>query len=222
MLPPDAGGRIFYSDDLAGFNYLRKRLPVSAVVGQLARYSRFPAPPAVAVQSALVADCLPGFAEANVLPALDPSVLPRIWIGNRITTPAHFDQSRNLACVVAGRRRFTLFPPEQVANLYIGPLDHAPTPTPISMVRFKDPDFERFPRFRQALDAAEVAELAPGDAIYMPPLWWHHVESLDDLNILVNYWWNQAATRTGSTAAAFEDLLRFLRDREAPGVADPS
>lgn len=216
MLPPEAGGRLFYSDDMQGFNYLRNRVPVSAVISQLARYSRFPVSPAVAVQSALIADCLPGFSAENALLALDVSVLPRIWLGNRIITPAHFDQSDNIACVVAGRRRFTLFPPDQVANLYIGPLDHAPTPTPISLVDFKAPDLDRFPRFRDALAAAEIADLAPGDAIYIPTLWWHHVESLDALNILVNYWWGGAAKPAGTTASAFESLLNYLRERPEP------
>lgn len=76
---------------------------------------------------------------------------------------------------------------EQIANLYVGPLGHAPTGTPISLVSFREPDFERFPRFREALAAALVAELDPGDALYIPTLWWHHVESLAKCNMLVNY-----------------------------------
>ena len=210
MTAPEEAGRIFYSPSMDGFNYLRNQLPVSAVLGQLARYANFASAPAVAVQSAPVASCLPGFAEANPMPLLDPSIGPRIWIGNRVVTPAHFDQSSNLACVVSGRRRFTLFPPEQVANLYIGPLDFAPTPTPISMVDFAHPDLARFPRFRQALESAQVAELEPGDAIYIPTLWWHHVQSQGVLNILVNYWWgNQAG------AQPFDALLASLQAMKA-------
>jgi hypothetical protein len=210
LLPPEAGGRIFYSPDLQGFNYVRRRVPIATVVEQVVRYSHFPVAPAVAAQSAPVHECLPGFEKRNVLPLLGPEVQPRIWLGNRVTTPAHFDQSSNIACVVAGRRRFTLFAPEQVENLYIGPLDFAPTPTPISLVEFRAPDFERFPRFREALANARVAELEPGDAIYLPPLWWHHVESLAPLNILVNYWWGAAAE---APKAAFGKLLSSLRER---------
>lgn len=200
-------GRLFYQSDMNGFNFARRKLPVSAVIEQLARYSQFEHPPSVAVQSALIDDCLPRFAQENVAPLLDPAVRPRIWLGNTITTPAHFDESNNIACVVAGKRRFTLFPPEQVSNLYIGPLDFAPTPTPISMVDFSAPDFERYPRFRNALAAAQVAELGPGDALYIPTLWWHHVQSNGVLNILVNYWWKAA----GSTASPFEAMFHCMQ-----------
>ena len=173
MLPPEAGGRIFYDASMEGFNYLRTRQSVSRVIEQALRYAQFPRAPAVAAQSALVAQCMPGFKKDNVLSLLDASVEPRIWLGTAIITPAHFDQSHNIAVCVAGRRRFTLFPPEQVANLYVGPLEHTPAGMPMSLVDFAAPDFDRFPRFREALASAQAAELAPGDAIYMPPLWWH-------------------------------------------------
>ena len=193
MLPPEAGGRIFYDASMEGFNYLRTLQTVSRVLEQTLRYAQFPRAPAVAAQSALVSQCLPDFRKDNVLSLLDASVEPRIWIGTSIITPAHFDQSHNIAVCVAGRRRFTLFPPEQVANLYVGPLEHTPAGMPMSLVDFAEPDFDRFPRFRDALASAQVAELAPGDAIYMPPLWWHHVHSLERFNILMNWWWHLPA-----------------------------
>ena len=192
LAPACEKGRLFYRPDMDGFNFARRQLPVSAVIEQLARYSQFADPPAVAVQSALIDACLPRFGQEHPMPLLDAAVRPRIWIGNSITTPAHFDQSDNLACVVAGRRRFTLFAPDQVANLYIGPLDFAPTPTPISMVDFAAPDLVRFPRFSEAMRHALAADLAPGDAIFIPTLWWHHVQSFGVLNILVNYWWQSS------------------------------
>jgi hypothetical protein len=210
--PPSAKGRIFYNDDMSGFNYTRERMPISAVLERMAKYAKLEKPPAIAAQSALIADCLPGFAAENVVPVLDSSVAPRIWLGNGVVTPAHFDESNNVACVVAGRRRFTLFPPEQVANLYIGPIGHAPTGTPISMVSFREPDLKRFPRFGEALAAAQVADLGPGDALYIPTLWWHHVESLDKHNMLVNYWWRESIGAAEKANSALNSLLLAMLD----------
>jgi len=190
MLAPAEKGRIFYNAAFDGFNFLKNKLPLTRIIEQVARYSRFDEAPAVAAQSALIAACLPGFLDAHRLPLLDAAIEPRIWLGTAITVPAHCDETDNIACVVAGKRRFTLFPPGQIGNLYIGPLDFAPTGTPISLVDFAAPDFERFPKFRDAWSHALVAELGPGDAIFIPALWWHHVQSLDVCNILINYWWN--------------------------------
>ena len=187
--PPSARGRIFYNDNLDGFNYTADQMTVSSVLGRMRKYAKLANPASVAILSALVSDCLPGFLAANANPVLDASVAPRIWIGSHVITPAHFDESNNIACVVAGRRRFTLFPPQAIADLYIGPIGYAPTGTPISLVDFERPDEERFPRFKDALAVAQVAELEPGDAIFIPTLWWHHVESLAKFNVLVNYWW---------------------------------
>jgi hypothetical protein len=210
LLPPELDGQIFYNDAMTGFNFLRNRLPLAAVAEQVLRYARFPKSPAVAAQSALIRDCLPGFTGENPLSIVDAGVLPRIWLGNRITTPTHVDEWNNIGCVVAGHRRFTLFPPEQIANLYVGPLDFAPTGAPMSLVQMRNPDFGRYPRFREALAAGQVADLAPGDAIFIPPLWWHHVESLDSFNVLVNYWWHDLAGDGALADSAFDALLHGL------------
>lgn len=207
---PEIDGQIFYDDAMTGFNFLRNRLPLAAVAEQVLRYAEFPRSPAVAAQSALIRDCLPGFAAENSLSIVDDKVLPRIWLGNRITTPTHVDEWNNVGCVVAGRRRFTLFPPEQIANLYIGPLDFAPTGAPMSLVSLRNPDFQRYPKFREALAAAQAADLAPGDAIFIPPLWWHHVESLESFNVLVNYWWHDSHGDAALADSAFDALLHGI------------
>lgn len=197
MIPPGRGRRLFFADDWNGFNYLRNRLPLSAVMEQLLRYAQFPNPPALAAQSALAETATPGFPAAHPLPLLDAAVAPRLWLGNAIQTPTHFDESANIACVAAGERCFTLFPPEQVGNLYVGPIGHAPTGTPISLVDPEAPDLARFPRYARAEAAALQAVLRPGDAIYIPPLWWHHVSSRKPLNLLVNYWWTLPGSGSG-------------------------
>jgi hypothetical protein len=207
---PEIDGQLFYNDTMTGFNFLRNRLPLGEVAEQVLRYAQFPKSPAVAAQSALIRDCRPGFAEENPLTIVDANVLPRIWLGNRITTPTHVDEWNNIGCVVAGRRRFTLFPPEQIANLYIGPLDFAPTGAPMSLVSLRNPDFDRYPKFRQAMAAAYGAEVGPGDAIFIPPLWWHHVESLEPFNVLVNYWWHDLAGDGALADSAFDALLHGI------------
>ena len=189
MVPPEEEGRLAYDATMAGFNFLRNPRTVTQVLEQVLRYARLEKAPAVAMQSAKIAQCLPGFTAENAMPLLDARIEPRAWIGSAIITPAHFDESHNIAVCVAGRRRFTVFAPEQVANLYVGPLDNTPAGMPMSLVDFANPDHERYPRFREAWASAQMAELAPGDAIYLPPLWWHHVESLERFNMLVNYWW---------------------------------
>ncbi len=208
--PPSAGGRIFYNDDMSGFNFTREKMSISAVLERIAKNARMERPPAIALQSALASECMPQFPGLHPMSLLHGSIAPRVWIGNEVITPAHFDESSNIACVVAGKRRFTLFPPEQIANLYIGPIGHAPTGTPISLVEFASPDAERFPRFQEALAAAQTADLEAGDAIYIPPLWWHHVESLERCNMLVNYWWKGRPEAPLAAASALDVLLHSL------------
>jgi hypothetical protein len=189
---PEHRGRLFYADGMGGLTFNKEMATVRAVLDRLEREAGASEPEAIAAQAVSVAAALPGFAKENRLTLLDPAIEPRIWIGNRVVTATHHDMFSNLAVVVAGRRRFTLFPPDQVANLYIGPFEFTPAGTPASLVDPEAPDLDRFPRAAEAMAQARTAELAPGDAIYIPHMWWHHVRSLDSLSILVNYWWDEA------------------------------
>src|SRR2546430_16561060 len=114
---------------------------------------------------------LRGLKEENPKPFVPAGNHARVWIGNGVTVAPHFDVAENIACVVAGRRRFILFPPEQTANIYPGPTDITPADVPISMVSMDDSDLDRFPRYRQALDAAILAESGPGDRSPIRYLW---------------------------------------------------
>lgn len=210
MIPPEAGGRLGYNAAMSGFNFLRNRLSLSSVGEQILRYRAFARAPAVAAQAARIEECLPGFIADNPLPLLEASVRPRLWLGNAVTTPAHVDETHNIACVVSGRRRFTLFPPEQIGNLYIGPVDFTPTGAPIALPSLIEPDLERFPRLREALRHAQTAELEPGDALYIPALWWHQVESLTDCNVLVNYWWHPIEGEAVGASPVFDCLLHCM------------
>lgn len=212
--PPEIEGRFFYNPDMSGFNFEPQRLKLHAVLDELERQLDSARPPAVYVGSSTVDTCLPGFRQANDVALGHRQALMSLWIGNRTRIAAHQDLPDNLACVVAGRRRFTLFPPDELPNLYIGPLDHTPAGQPISLVDFANPDLQRFPRFTQALARAQVAELGAGDAIFIPSLWWHHVEAQDTVNVLVNYWWRQSPAHMDSPMNAL--LMAMLSVRDLP------
>ena len=203
---PEIAGRFFYDPAVRGLNFERRRETLATALGHLLALIDEKTPPAVYVGGAPVRDHLPAFAADNRLDLVDASVEPRLWIGNAVTVSTHYDLSDNIACVVGGRRRFTLFPPDQLANLYVGPLDFTLAGQPVSMVDLKAPDTERFPRFTQALETAETFELEPGDALYIPPLWWHQVESLTPFNVLVNYWWNAS----GAPQSPFDALIHAV------------
>jgi len=194
---PDIGGRFFYTDDLTALNFTRGRSPLDPFLDRLLRDRDAARPFAMAMQSVPVPDLLPGFAEENSVPFLDKPVVPRLWIGNAIRVATHYDLMENVGVVVAGRRRFTLFPPDQLPNLYMGPFELTPAGTPVSMVDPAAPDLVRYPRFAEALRHAQSALLEPGDAIYIPFHWWHAVDSLAPVNLFVNYWWNPAQAGSG-------------------------
>lgn len=209
----DIAGRFFYDQDASGFNFERRPQPIAETLDQLAaRADRREAPPLYS-GSIPIPEHLPVFETENRLDLVPADAPPRLWIGGETSIAPHFDLSDNIACVAAGRRRFTLFPPEQVANLYVGPLEHTVAGQPISLVNVDAPDLDRFPRFAQALEAAQTAVLEPGDAVYIPALWWHAVRALEPVNALVNWWWDDRP----DAAAGFEALIHaILGVREAP------
>tara|TARA_B110000879_G_scaffold32081_1_gene43928 strand:+ start:1043 stop:2056 length:1014 start_codon:yes stop_codon:yes gene_type:complete len=210
--PGDINGRIFYNHDLSGFNFERIRLPLTEVFENLRQYSSEAQPPTLYVGSTMVDNWLPEMRRDNDLKLEGHDPLVSIWIGNRSRIAAHYDFPTNIACSVAGRRRFTLFPPEQLENLYVGPIDFTPAGQSISMVDFDNPDYVVHPKFREALKAAQVVELEPGDAILIPSMWWHHVESLDDLNILVNYWWRNTPAYMGTPVNVLQHAIMGIRE----------
>lgn len=204
---PEIEGRFGYTDDLTALNFTRGQSPLDPFLDRLLRDRDAARPYAMAVQSIPAADLVPGFERENGHDLVDAAVTPRLWLGNRIRVATHYDLQENVGVVIAGQRRFTLFPPDQVANLYMGPLELTPAGTPVSLVDPAAPDLARFPRFAEAARTAREATLAPGDAIYIPFHWWHAVDSLGPVNILMNWWWSPAVP---PPASAYDALLFAL------------
>ena len=208
----EADGRVFYNSDFTGFNFDIEAMPLSQLVAELKQSLDQADSPMLYVGSTMIDKWLPGFRTNNDLVFEKYQSLASIWMGNQSRIAAHYDFASNIACCVAGRRRFTLFPPEQLENLYVGPLDFNPAGQPISLVDFKQPDFEKFPKFKTALKSAIEIELEPGDALLIPSMWWHHVEALEGFNVLVNYWWRNTPRYMGSPLNVLQHAVMGLRD----------
>lgn len=214
---PEIEGRPFYNDDFTRLNIEVRRGLLTQVLAEIEDTLEAPRPPTYYVASLLIDRALPGFAQANDagLAGQGIEASASIWIGNRVTASCHFDTPDNLACCAVGRRRFTLFPPEQIDNLYPGPLAPTPGGQVVSVVDFDRPDFARHPRFRDALASAQTAVLEPGDAIFIPSMWWHHVRSLAPFNVLVNYWWRSSPAFLPSPLPALHHAMWAVRDLPA-------
>lgn len=216
--PPEINGRFHYDQTATALNFTSERATLTALLDRLAAGIDDPDAPSLYVGSTDLDTFLPGIRRDNDLrlpPALTAhqSPLASIWVGNRTIASAHHDVSNNIACPMVGRRRFTLFPPDQITNLYPGPLSPTPAGQVVSMVDFAAPDLERYPRFTEALAAAEVAELDPGDVLIYPALWWHHVEALDPFNVMINYWWDAVPGFVDTPLTTLLHALLSLRPR---------
>ena len=207
-------GRLFY-DAAMQMNFATVQAKLPEIFARIDAEEGSPDARPIYLGSVDVKNFFQGLHEANHVDLGHRSALASIWIGTRTRIAAHNDMPANLACCVAGRRRFTIFPRDQFANLYLGPVDNTPAGRAVSMVDFHDPDLAAHPRFRDALAHARVAELEPGDAVYVPPMWWHHVEGLAPFNILLNYWWRETPHWLGQPQDALNHALLAIRDLPA-------
>ena len=197
---PSEGGRFHYSPDGQSLNFIRGRASLSTFLAALREQEREERPYAMVVQGMVADRYVPGFSATHSMPFVPEGTEPRLWVGNAAKVATHNDPVDNIAVVAAGRRKFTLFPPDAEDDLYMGPAHPTPAGTPVSMVHVTAPDLTRYPRFTQAIDVAQETELSPGDAIFIPRNWFHHVEALEPFNMLVNYWCGERpGVQRGST-----------------------
>lgn len=215
---PEIKGLYFYRDDLSGLNFDYQEQPLHAALAKILACRNLPQPPAIYTGARAVERYFPQIRVENDLPMLaemGKSAWSYVWLGNAVTAATHYDNMEGINCTVIGRKRFTFFPPDQLANLYIGPLELSPGGQPTSMVRVAAPDLERYPRFAEALAAAATAEIGPGDAIFIPSLWWHNVEALEPVNFSLNFWWCEPAEWVAEPFGALVHSLLALRSLPA-------
>ena len=220
-LEPEFEGQPFYDETATAMNFESSRVSLGEFFEAVRQTFGKPDPRGYYIQSTDQKLFFPGFEAENGLDigplnalAKAPPVVS-LWLGGKTTARAHYDMSNNIAVCLAGRRRFILFPPDQVHNLYPGPLSPTPGGQVISMVDIHDPDLAAHPKFETAAQSAEIADLEPGDVLLYPALWWHQVEAKSPFNILLNYWWNAVPPHADSPMNTLLHGLLSLRDRPA-------
>jgi hypothetical protein len=211
---PEIKGVYFYRDDLSGLNFEYREQPLHAALASILACRTRADAPAIYTGARAIERYFPQIGRENsleMLTAMGKSAWAYVWVGNAVTAATHYDNMEGINCTVIGRKRFTFFPPEQLANLYVGPLELSPGGQPTSLVKVTAPDLERYPRFAQALAAAEVTEIEPGDAIFIPSLWWHNVEALEPVNFSINFWWCEPSDFAAEPFGALVHSLLALR-----------
>ncbi|GAA0549350.1 hypothetical protein FHS83_001107 [Rhizomicrobium palustre] len=206
-------GKYYYGETFSGFNFKREQMRFAAAVDAVIENLGRPESPSVYAGSIPLDSYLPGFTQDNPMP-LASGVEPRIWVGHESNVSCHYDAMENIACIAAGRRRFTLYPPELIGKMYIGPIDRTMAGQPVSLAASGPSDPSLYPDFEPYRDSAFVAELEPGDALFLPKLWWHQVEGTEPFNVLINYWWD--AFRLGPDAPYTAMLLAMIAISERP------
>lgn len=94
-----------------------------------------------------------------------------LWFGPAGSiTPLHHDVMNILFAQVYGRKKFTLIPSNHAHLLYN-------EKGVFSDVDVENPDLERHPKFKEARLVEVVVE--PGEVLFLPVGWWHHVRALD-------------------------------------------
>lgn len=212
--PPEIDGRFFYDEELNGYNFQLRSGQLSNLLGHLLRQPRNAQRSAVYAGGAVADDYLSGWQKDNPFPFSATDAQARLWVGNETRISTHMDETHNVAAVVAGRRRFTLFPPEQLDNLYVGPLHITIAGPPVSMVDVDNPNLDLYPRFATALEHGMIADLEPGDAIFIPAIWWHNVRASAPFNVMMNYWWSEPDV--GSALSAMIMTINAVRDLALP------
>jgi hypothetical protein len=208
-------GKYYYRAGLKGFNFERRTMNLGEALAVMIGTAGKADTPSVYAGSLSLAAHLPGFAQENAVAILPANLDGRLWVGHESNVSCHYDTFENIACVVAGRRRFTLYPPELIGSLYVGPIDNTMAGQPVSLAASAPPeDAGKYPLFDAVRDQALVAELEPGDALFLPKLWWHQVEGTAPFNAMVNYWWDAFAAGPDAPSTAL--LLAMIAIAERP------
>ncbi|QTN25680.1 cupin-like domain-containing protein [Rhizobacter sp. AJA081-3] len=142
-----------------------------------------------------------------------PEASRRLWLGSGgHVNNLHFDCFANFLFMIAGYKRVCLFPPDSFVELRPTPPRRGiggATGSPVKLLR---PQTKDMARLRRLARRGMYVVLRPGDALFIPPNWWHHVEG-QRLNLMVNAWVHAIERPTlGSLEDGLQRTIRAMAD----------
>nr|XP_023022398.1 lysine-specific demethylase 8-like [Leptinotarsa decemlineata] len=106
------------------------------------------------------------------------------WLGPMGTvSPLHHDPKNNILAQIYGYKQIILFSPKDSPFLYPHEdklLNNTAQVNPLQ------PDLEKYPKFSKA--KMYKCLLGPGEMLFIPVKWWHHVSALEK-SFSVSFWW---------------------------------
>jgi len=114
--------------------------------------------------------------------------LPTLWLGTSTAdTPFHHDCCDNFVVMIAGVKRFTLAPTTDWRTL--NPVCSGPNKS-LCWAKVPDPNKSGLTKKSQEIvDSMHkiIVDLQPGEILYMPAGWFHHVKNMGP-TVMVNHW----------------------------------
>lgn len=131
--------------------------------------------------------------------------LPFVWLTQAgAVTPCHYDNYRNFYVQMRGRKHFLIMPPASHSRLYPHPALHPAHRSARVRVRPGEPlsaeEAEMYPAYRN-LSATEV-NLAPGEVLFLPAMWFHQVTAVDS-TVSLNIWSKDRAIQDAAVATEY-------------------
>ncbi len=128
-----------------------------------------------------------------------------MWMGSgEQVTPLHYDPAENLNCTIMGRKRWILFPPSEARNLMVG----GNTGKDGMLSSLDDLTAGGVWRGGPVEEAYDI-ETAPGQILYMPAGWSHHVLSCREPSAAINFWFIDHTATTFKAYAHWQSLDRY-------------
>lgn len=153
---------------------LKRRVPFSSVIGELREDVPSNDFYITANNGAVNRTALaPLWEDIGLLPGIletRPGQDGFFWLGPRGTiTPWHHDLTNNLLVQIRGRKRVTLASPSQTPRMRNHTHCYSGFGGEADLSHLSDADRPR----------TVTCEIGPGDILFLPIGWWHHVEALD-------------------------------------------